>query len=111
MPKTDDPLLFIPRLRISSPFPWKPTDILLLAVNTLTTVRHDEAMMNFKNSTNGAIETWVYRVGEKDKVRLLLDVSAPCKIDVQLSGTTKVNFWRINEVSFSFLHSCVKILF
>lgn len=67
----------------------------------MTTVRYDESMMYFKNSSDGAVETWIYRALEKEEVRLVLDVTAPCSIDIQMSPPMTVQLWRFYEVSVS----------
>ncbi|CAI2355095.1 unnamed protein product [Caenorhabditis sp. 36 PRJEB53466] len=72
-------------------------------LNTMTTVRYDETMMHFKNATDGVVETWIYRAVTGERVRLLLDVTPPCSIDIQMSNTMNVGAWRFYEIMFSHL--------
>ncbi|EFP03770.1 hypothetical protein CRE_01423 [Caenorhabditis remanei] len=68
-------------------------------VNSMITVRHHESQFHFENSTDGIVETWIYRAAKNEKVRLLLDVTLPCSIDIYMTHPYIVQFWRFYESS------------
>lgn len=70
-------------------------------VNSVTTVRYHESMMHFKNATDGAVETWIYRAIKGEKVRLLLNVTSPCNVDIQTTSNLMIHLWRLYEIMFS----------
>lgn len=84
-------------------------------VKSMITVRNDESLMHFQNATNGVVETWIYRATEGEKVRLLLNVTSPCHVDIQMTYPMAVHIWRmyemlfsnLNEVGGSFATACV----
>lgn len=72
-------------------------------VRSMVTVRNDESLFHFETAKNGVLQTWIYRVAEGEKVRLLLNVSHPCDVDIQLAYPMAVHVWRLYEMMFSHL--------
>lgn len=70
-------------------------------VNSMTIVRYHESMMHFKNATDGAVEAWIYRAVNGEKVHLLLNVTVPCNVDIQMTPPVMIHLWRFYEVMFS----------
>ncbi|KAF1750125.1 hypothetical protein GCK72_016671 [Caenorhabditis remanei] len=77
-------------------------------VNSMVTVRHHESQFHFENATaDGIVETWIYRAAKNEKVRLLLDVTLPCSIDIYMTHPYIVQFWRFYEIMFSYLNEVI----